>query len=445
MKRAELAVAEILADFVEREALPGTGIEAAAFWDAFAAIVRDLAPRNRELLAVRDRMQEQIDDWHRANGAPSDRDAYRGFLREIGYIVDEGPEFRVGTSGVDPEIADVSGPQLVVPLSNARFALNAANARWGSLYDALYGTNAIPEDGGRERRRSYNPQRGAAVIAWVRTFLNDAVPLRGTGWTAARGFSVKGGALTVALERGTTRLARPEQFAGYRGDAAAPTEILLRNNGLGIRIVIDAGSTIGRDDPAHVSDVLLESAVTAIMDCEDSVAAVDAEDKVLVYRNWLGLMKGDLAEEVAKGGRTFERRLNPEAEFRAPDGTPFGLRAQALMLVRNVGHLMTSPAIRDAEGREVPEGIMDAMLTGLCALHDVGRNGRRANSPLGSVYVVKPKMHGPDEVGFAVETLARVEAALGMAPLTLKIGIMDEERRTTVNLRECIRAAKDRL
>ena len=445
VERSGLAVADVLADFIEGEALPGTGLDAAAFWEAFAGIVRDLAPRNRELLAVRDRLQEQIDDWCRANGAPSDMEAYRGFLRGIGYLVDEGPGFQVETTGVDPEIARISGPQLVVPLSNARFALNAANARWGSLYDALYGTNAIAEDGGRERDGRYNPKRGAAVIGWVRTFLNDAAPLRGTGWTAARGVSVRDGALEVVLDRGTARLARPEQFAGYGGDPAAPREILLRNNGLGIRILFDAASTIGRDDPAHVSDVLLEAAGTAIMDCEDSVAAVDAEDKALVYRNWLGLMKGDLAEEVSKGGRTFERRLNPDAELRAPDGTPLGLRSRALMLVRNVGHLMTSPAILDAEGGEVPEGIMDAMITGLCALHDVGANGRRANSPLGSVYVVKPKMHGPDEVRFAVETLARVEAALGMAPLTLKIGIMDEERRTTVNLGECIRAAKDRL
>jgi malate synthase len=445
VERSGLAVTDVLADFIETEALPGTGLDAEAFWDGFAAVFRDLAPRNRELLDVRDRMQARIDDWHRANGAPSDPAAYRGFLQEIGYLLDEGPDFRVETAGVDPEIGAVSGPQLVVPLSNARFALNAANARWGSLYDALYGTNAIPEDAGRERGGSYNPRRGAAVITWVRTFLNDAVPLRGAGWAAAQGFSVEEGALTVTLGRGTTRLARPEQFAGYRGEPAAPKEILLRNNGLGIRIVIDANSRIGRDDRAHISDVLLEAAVTAIMDCEDSVAAVDADDKVLVYRTWLGLMKGDLAETVTKEGRTFERRLNPDAEFRAPDGTPLPVRSQALMLVRNVGHLMTSPAILDTQGREVPEGIMDAMVTGLAALHDVGPHGRRKNSPLGSVYVVKPKMHGPDEVRFAVETLARVEAALGMPPLTLKIGIMDEERRTTANLKECIRAAKDRL
>ena len=381
--RAGLAVADVLADFVETEALPGTGVEAGAFWDAFAAIVRDLAPRNRELLSVRDRMQARIDEWHRANGAPSDMAAYRGFLKEIGYLVDEGPDFRVETSGVDAEIGRISGPQLVVPVMNARFALNAANARWGSLYDALYGTDAIGEDGGRERGGRYNPVRGAAVVAWTRAFLDEAVPLRDADWAAVRGFRVADGTLVVALDGGETALERPEQLAGYLGDAAAPKEILLRNNGLGIRVLIDPATPIGRDDPAHISDVWLEAAVTTIMDCEDSVAAVDAPDKVVVYRNWLGLMKGDLVAEIEKGGRRSVRRLNPDVEFRAPDGSAVPVRSRALMLVRNVGHLMTTPAIRDAEGRELPEGIMDAMLTAVTSLHDVGPSGRRANSAAG--------------------------------------------------------------
>ena len=441
-----LQVEQGLVDFIEREALPGTGIGAEAFWRDFAAIVADLAPRNRALLAIRDRLQEQIDAWHRAHGMPSDPAEYQAFLREIGYLVEEGPDFAVTTEGVDPEIAEISGPQLVVPVMNARYALNAANARWGSLYDALYGTDAIPETEGREKGRRYNPGRGAAVIAWARGFLDEAVPLAGASWSDARGLSVEDGMLRVALGGGdSAQLVRSEQFAGHIGDAASPTQIVLRNHGLHIRVVVDAETPTGKDDPAQVSDVLLEAAVTAIMDCEDSVAAVDAEDKVLVYRNWLGLMRGDLAEAVEKIGRTFTRRLNPDIAYTAADGSAASLRSRALMLVRTVGHLMTNPAILDAAGNEVPEGIMDAMITGMIALHDVGPGGRRANSPAGSVYVVKPKMHGPEEVAFAVELFGRVEAALGMAPKTLKIGIMDEERRTTVNLKECIRAAQERV
>ncbi|BCH28128.1 malate synthase G [Mesorhizobium sp. L-8-10] len=446
VETAGLKVARELRDFVETEALPGTGVEAAAFWQAFAAIVHDLAPKNRALLARRDALQEKIDGWYREHGAPADMDAYKAFLSGIGYLVPEGPAFSVTTQNVDPEIASVAGPQLVVPVMNARYALNAANARWGSLYDALYGTDAIPETDGAEKGKGYNPVRGARVIQWARNFLNEAVPLAGAPWQEARGFAVKGGALVVSLDGGRTAgLKKPEQFAGYLGEASAPGQILLRNNGIHVEVLIDAGSAIGRDDPAHIADVWLESAITTIMDCEDSVAAVDAADKVVVYRNWLGLMKGDLAEEVTKAGKTFTRTLNPDRDYTGPDGSRFTLRCRSLMLVRNVGHLMGNPAILDRDGNEVPEGIMDAMITSLIALHDVGRAGRRKNSPAGSVYIVKPKMHGPDEVAFAVEIFGRVEAALGMAPNTLKMGIMDEERRTTVNLKECIRAASERV
>ncbi|BCH30773.1 malate synthase G [Mesorhizobium sp. L-8-10] len=446
VETAGLKVARELRDFVETEALPGTGVEAAAFWQAFAAIVHDLAPKNRALLARRDALQEKIDGWYREHGAPADMDAYKAFLSGIGYLVPEGPAFTVTTQNVDPEIASVAGPQLVVPVMNARYALNAANARWGSLYDALYGTDAIPETDGAEKGKGYNPKRGARVIQWARNFLNEAVPLAGAPWQEARGFAVKGGALVVSLDGGRTAgLKKPEQFAGYLGEASAPGQILLRNNGIHVEVLIDAGSAIGRDDPAHIADVWLESAITTIMDCEDSVAAVDAADKVVVYRNWLGLMKGDLAEEVAKAGKTFTRTLNPDRDYTGPDGSRFTLRCRSLMLVRNVGHLMGNPAILDGDGNEVPEGIMDAMITSLIALHDVGPAGRRKNSPAGSVYIVKPKMHGPDEVAFAVEIFGRVEAALGMAPNTLKMGIMDEERRTTVNLKECIRAASERV
>ena len=443
---AGLRIARELHDFVVNEAAPGTGIDPQAFWTGFSAIVHDLAPKNRALLARRDEMQEKIDAWYRENGAPSDMEAYKGFLKEIGYLLPEGPAFKVTTTNVDPEIAEVAGPQLVVPVTNARYAINAANARWGSLYDALYGTDAIPETDGAEKGKGYNPKRGEKVIAWARDFLDQAAPLAGAGWRDARGFSVAGGKLAVALEGGRTAGLQDEgRFAGYCGEAGAPTALLLRNNGIHVEVRIDASSTIGKDDPAHISDVWLESALTTIQDCEDSVATVDAEDKVAAYRNWLGLMKGDLAEEVTKGGRTFTRTLAADRSYTAPDGGRLVLPGRSLMLVRNVGHLMTNPAILDRDGNEVPEGIMDAALTVLIALHDIGRAGRRANSRAGSVYVVKPKMHGPDEVAFAVEIFGRVEALLGLAPDTIKMGIMDEERRTTVNLKEAIRAAKDRV
>lgn len=446
-ERAGLAIAEVLADFVEGEALPGTGVEAGAFWEGLAALVADLGPENRRLLADRDRLQSELDAWHREHGAGVDPTEYRAFLERIGYLGAEGPDIEVATAGLDPEISEISGPQLVVPVTNARYALNAANARWGSLYDALYGTDAIPETDGRTRGRSYNPARGAAVIAWGRAFLDDAAPLEAASWSDARGFAVEGGALVVRLaEGGATGLLRPDQFLGYLGDEAQPRQFLLRNNGLSIEVQIDAKVPTGAEDPAHVSDIWLEAAITAIMDFEDSVAAVDADDKVVGYRNWLGLMKGDLAEEMTKDGRSFTRRLAPELAYMAPDGASMvEIRTRALMLVRNVGHLMTSDAVLGPDGAEVPEGILDAMITAMIALHDVGPEGRRANSPAGSVYIVKPKMHGPAEVDFAARLFERVETCLGMAPNTLKIGIMDEERRTTVNLKACIGAASERI
>lgn len=440
-----LQVAKELSDFIELEAMPGTGVQAGGFWHEFAAIVRDLAPKNRALLDKRAALQAAIDARYRDRGV-EEPEARRAFLREIGYLVPEGPDFAVTTADVDPEIAQVAGPQLVVPLTNARFALNAANARWGSLYDALYGTDAIPEGEGRQRGTSYNPTRGAAVVAWARDFLDRAAPLAEADWRAARSFAVTPAGLAVTLRDGrVTALGEPSQFVGYLGDAGEPRQFLLRHHGLLVEILIDEGTAVGSTDPALISDVLLESAPTAIMDCEDSVAAVDAEDKVAVYRTWLGLMKGDLTEAVTKDGRSFTRRLNPDLTYFTADDDTVDIRSRALMLVRNVGHLMTTPAILDADGNEVPEGILDAMATALVALHDVGPEGRRANSPAGSVYVVKPKMHGPAEVAFAVELFERVEQALGMAPDTLKIGVMDEERRTTVNLKECIRAAKSRV
>jgi malate synthase len=441
----DLRIAAELHRFLTDEAMPGTGVDAAAFWSAFSALVRDLAPKNRALLEKREALQARIDAWHRENGAPSDLAAYRGFLEGIGYLLPEGPVFSVSTANVDPEIAAIAGPQLVVPVMNARYALNAANARWGSLYDALYGTDAIPEEGGAEKGGSYNPQRGERVIAWARNFLDESAPLDRASWSQALGLSVEDGKLTVRIGEGTAHLREPAQFAGYKGEMQAPFAVLLRTNGLHADIVVDREHPIGRRDAAGIADVILESALTTIMDCEDSVAAVDAEDKVVVYRNWLGLMKGELTEEVTKGGTTFTRRLNQDRTYTAPDGDSLTLPGRSLMLVRNVGHLMTNPAVLDRDGNEVPEGIMDAAFTALIALHDVGPNGARKNSRAGSMYVVKPKMHGPEEVAFAVELFTRVEQALGLAKNTIKMGIMDEERRTTVNLKECIRAASERV
>ena len=403
-----------LVTFIESEALPKSGIRADDFWKHFANIIHDLAPKNRALLKKRDDLQSQIDGWNKTHVQSFDATAYKLFLQSIGYLQDEGPDFKVATTQVDDEIARIAGPQLVVPINNARFALNAANARWGSLYDALYGTDAISVG---SNKGAYDKVRGDAVIAWAMNFLDQSVPLASGSWAA------------FALDK--FALADDAQFVG-RNDHA----LLLRHNGLHIEVVLQEG---------RIADVILESALTSIMDCEDSVAAVDAEDKVLVYRNWLGLMKGDLAEDIQKGGETFTRQLNADRKYHTRDGRPFTLHGRALMLVRNVGHLMTNPAIIDAHGHEVPEGIMDAMITSLIALHDIGPNGIRKNSRAGSIYIVKPKMHGPEEVAFAVEILERVETALSMKPNTIKIGIMDEERRTTVNLKECIRAAHERV
>ncbi|WP_075291936.1 malate synthase G [Pararhizobium arenae] len=445
IERNGLQIDKGLDDFLVNEALPGSGVDQGRFFEALSSIIHDLAPKNRALLEKRDALQAKIDSWYRENGIPSNLEAYQGFLKKIGYIVPEGPDFTVTTSHVDPEIATIAGPQLVVPVMNARYALNAANARWGSLYDALYGTDAIPEADGAEKGKGYNPVRGEKVIAWARGFLDDSVPLSAGSWSDVTGFSVKDGRLSITSKAGSATLSDAAQFAGYKGDAAAPSHILLVKNKLHIDIVIDTSTAIGRSDPAQISDIVIESAITAIMDCEDSVAAVDAEDKVVVYSNWLGLMKGDLTEDVSKAGKTFTRKLNPDLEFTGADGKPLVLKGRALMLVRNVGHLMTNPAILDRDGREVPEGIMDAMVTGLIALRDIGKDGRRMNSREGSMYVVKPKMHGPEEVAFACEIFSRVEEALGIAPNTMKMGIMDEERRTTVNLKECIRAARERV
>ena len=437
-----LKVDSELFDFIENEALAGTGVDSGQFWAGFGKAVAELAPRNRELLARRDALQTRIDAWYRQHGAPSDMAVYEAFLEEIGYLLPEGGPVSVATDRVDPEIAVIAGPQLVVPVMNARYALNAANARWGSLYDALYGTDAL---GDLPRGGGYDPERGARVIAWAKRFLDESVPLAGGTWAEVTGFDFGNGELKLETAGGGTTLADPAQYAGFKRENEHAFRLYFRKNGLHTVIIIDPDSAIGKDDPAHIGDVGLESAITTIMDCEDSVAAVDAGDKVTVYRNWLGLMKGDLSEEVAKGGRTFTRRLSGDIGFTAPDGGPASLKGRSLMLVRNVGHLMTNPAILLEDGSQIPEGIMDAFVTGLIALHDIGPGGRRMNSATGSMYVVKPKMHGPEEVAFAVEIFDRVEQTLAMAPNTIKMGIMDEERRTTVNLKECIRAARERV
>ncbi|MEC7463602.1 MAG: malate synthase G [Pseudomonadota bacterium] len=444
----DLQVATVLYDFVNKEALPGTGLEQSKFWAAVNEMFRDLTPKNRKLLERRDELQQKIDDWYRERkGQTPDLEAYKTFLREIGYLVDEGGLFSVETDRVDPEISRIAGPQLVVPLMNARYALNAANARWGSLYDALYGTDAISEAGGAEIRETYNPSRGARVIAYARDFLDEAAPLDKGSHAEAIGYSIEQGKLRIKQKDGSiVGLSDDARFAGFVGDAGTPKTLVFENNGIHFEIHIDAEHPIGKEDPANISDVVLESAITTIMDCEDSIAAVDAEDKVLVYRNWLGLMRGDLSESFEKGGKTVFRELNPDHTYTSPDGGVERVNSgRSLMLIRNVGHLMNIDAVLDADGNEMPEGILDAIITSLIAMHDLLGNGRYPNSREGSVYIVKPKMHGPDEVAFASETLARVEDALGLARNTLKMGIMDEERRTTVNLKECIRAARERV
>ena len=442
-----LSIDPALEALVREEIIPGLGLDAEDFWNSFSHILNDLTPRNRELLEKRDRIQQQIDDWHlNRKGQPHDPQAYQEFLRSIDYLVPEGPDFKITTTGVDPEISQIPGPQLVVPVSNARYALNAANARWGSLLDAAYGTDVIPETEGAERGISYNPQRGEKVFGFVHGVLDASAPLAEGSFSRITGFSVDQGRLRMTLEGGhETGLQNPEQFAGFNGSPENPDSILLKKNGLHLEIQLDRNHPVGKDHPAGICDILLESAVTTIQDCEDSVAAVDASDKVHVYRNWLGLMKGDLSAKLDKGGKMITRTLNPDRKYKTPEGSEMVLPGRSLMLVRNVGHLMTTDAVLDEQGNEIFEGMLDGMMTALISLYDIRGLGTFQNSRSGSMYIVKPKMHGPEEVALTVELFGRIEKALGMEEGTLKIGIMDEERRTTVNLKECIRVARDRV
>ncbi|POA32111.1 MULTISPECIES: malate synthase G [unclassified Pseudomonas] len=442
-----LQVAKVLFDFVNNEAIPGSGLTADKFWAGADKVIHDLAPKNKALLAKRDDLQAKIDAWHQSRaGLAHDAVAYKAFLQDIGYLLPEAADFQATTQNVDDEIARMAGPQLVVPVMNARFALNASNARWGSLYDALYGTDAISSADGAEKGKGYNKVRGDKVIAFARAFLDEAAPLAAGSHVDSTGYKIVDRKLVVSLKGGSNSgLRNDAQLIGFHGDAAAPTAILLKNNGLHFEIQINASTPVGQTDDAGVKDVLMEAALTTIMDCEDSVAAVDADDKVVIYRNWLGLMKGDLSEEVAKGGKTFTRTMNADRTYTAPDGSELSLHGRSLLFVRNVGHLMTIDAILDKNGNEVPEGILDGLVTNLAALHSLNGNTTRKNSRTGSVYIVKPKMHGPEEAAFTNELFGRIEDVLELPRNTLKVGIMDEERRTTVNLKACIKAASERV
>lgn len=446
VKKGKLQVAQELYEFINSEALPGSGLVTEQFWSGFEALIHDLTPKNKELLATRDDIQNKLNRWYRENNENFDFETYKSFLTEIGYLEPEVEDFEIATVGVDDEITLQAGPQLVVPVNNARYAINAANARWGSLYDALYGTDAISEENGAHRDARYNPVRGAKVIAFARNFLDQAVPLKDASHKDAGQYTISDGKLNVSLSNGTTTgLKDEEKFVGYQGEPEEPSAILLKNNGLHFEIQIDRNHPIGKTDEAGVKDVLLESAITTIMDCEDSVAAVDAEDKVLVYRSWLGLMKGDLSSTFKKGDKLMTRTLNPDRRYSSPAGKEITLNGRSLQFIRNVGHLMTNSAILDQNGEEIQEGILDAVITSLVAKHTLLGNGPYQNTAKGSVYIVKPKMHGSEEVAFANQLFDRVEDLLGLERNTLKIGVMDEERRTTLNLKACIKQVKDRV
>ncbi|WP_019520215.1 malate synthase G [Faucicola boevrei] len=446
IQKGSLAIDRELYDFITNEVMPVVGLDSEKYWQDFENIVKQFTPQNKQLLAKRDELQTKIDNWHKENPAKDgqfDKEKYTNFLKEIGYILPVGEDFSISTENVDDEIATIAGSQLVVPVRNARYALNAANARWGSLYDALYGTDVIDETDGAEKGKAYNPVRGAKVVAYAKFFLDKNLPLAQGSYQDVTGFAVENGKLSVKQGDTATQLKDTTQFAGYLGDTDSPNAILLKNNGLHVEIQIDITSTIGKADPAGIKDVVLESAVTTIQDCEDSVAAVDAEEKVEVYRNWFGLMKGDLQDSFEKNGKQMTRKMNADREYTAPNGEKITLHGRSVMLLRNVGHLMTNPAIL-VNGEEIFEGMMDALITPLCSLPDLLNKNTLKNSRAGSMYIVKPKMHGPEEVAFTVELFGEVEKALNLPKNTLKVGIMDEERRTTVNLKECIRQAKER-